>query len=114
MKTSLEEMAEFVAIVTAEIEGAKYPHLIARDCVELRRLAVRRKSLTVAHCNYMEQDVFERRDKKLRARIEEAAKKLGAVGVIFSGDPRGCVVKLKLPSGKTNDFLQEGICVPGA
>lgn len=31
---------------------------------------------------------------------------------IFAGDPRGCVLKLKVPSGKTNDFGREGICVP--
>lgn len=31
---------------------------------------------------------------------------------IFQGDPRGCVLKLKIPSGRTNDWGQEGICVP--
>jgi hypothetical protein len=30
----------------------------------------------------------------------------------FSGDPRGCVVKIIVPDGYTNDFGQEGICVP--
>ena len=35
-------------------------------------------------------------------------------GVIFQGDPRGCTVKLTFQSGKTNDFGNEGICVPGA
>ena len=31
---------------------------------------------------------------------------------IFSGDPRGAVVKLKVPSGRTNDWGHTGICVP--
>ena len=30
----------------------------------------------------------------------------------FQGDPRGAVVKLKVPSGKTDDWGQEGLCVP--
>lgn len=33
-------------------------------------------------------------------------------GVAFSGDPRGCTVKLTLPNGKTNDWAGEGWCVP--
>lgn len=35
-----------------------------------------------------------------------------AIVPIFGGDPRGCVLKLKVPSGKTNDWGHEGICVP--
>ena len=31
---------------------------------------------------------------------------------IFNGDPRGAVLKLKVPSGRTNDLGQEGVCVP--
>lgn len=30
----------------------------------------------------------------------------------FSGDPRGCCVKITVPDGYTNDMGQEGICVP--
>jgi hypothetical protein len=33
-------------------------------------------------------------------------------GAIFAGDPRGCVFKLTVPSGRTNDGGREGICVP--
>lgn len=47
-----------------------------------------------------------------RARCEQAAKRLGASGVIFSGDPRGCTVKLTFKDGFTNDFGKEGYCVP--
>lgn len=31
---------------------------------------------------------------------------------IFQGDPRGSVFKVKVPSGRTNDWGREGICVP--
>ena len=31
---------------------------------------------------------------------------------VFSGDPRGAVLKLRLPSGRTNDWGQDGFCVP--
>jgi hypothetical protein len=31
---------------------------------------------------------------------------------IFQGDPRGAVVKLRVPSGYTNDMGREGVCVP--
>lgn len=31
---------------------------------------------------------------------------------IFSGDPRGACVKLKVPSGRTDDWAKTGICVP--
>lgn len=37
---------------------------------------------------------------------------LFAAGVIFSGDPRGCTVKLTFKDGATNDFGKEGWCVP--
>ena len=30
----------------------------------------------------------------------------------FQGDPRGNCVKLEVPSGRTNDWGREGICVP--
>ena len=32
----------------------------------------------------------------------------------FSGDPRGCTVKLAVPSGRTDDWGRTGICVPTA
>jgi hypothetical protein len=31
---------------------------------------------------------------------------------VFAGDSRGCVFKLQVPSGRTNDWGKEGICVP--
>lgn len=31
---------------------------------------------------------------------------------VFQGDPRGACVKLRVPSGRTDDWGQTGICVP--
>ena len=31
---------------------------------------------------------------------------------VFNGDPPGAVVNLKVPSGRTNDLGQVGVCVP--
>lgn len=31
---------------------------------------------------------------------------------IFNGDPRGAVLKVKVPSGRTDDWGREGVCVP--
>lgn len=47
-----------------------------------------------------------------RKLVQQTAKRLGAKGVIFSGDPRGCTVKLTWEDGATNDFGKEGWCVP--
>ena len=33
-------------------------------------------------------------------------------GAIIGGDPRGCTLKITVPSGYTNDWGKEGLCVP--
>ena len=45
-------------------------------------------------------------------KIKELAAEMGAAGVVFSGDPRGCTVKLVMPDGYTDDWSREGVCVP--
>lgn len=56
-----------------------------------------------------------RKDAQLEKRITEIVEGLGkGWGVKLGGDPRGCTVKLVLPSGRTDDFGGEGYCVPGA
>ena len=49
------------------------------------------------------------------ARIERQVTRLLAehgISPIFQRDPRGAVFKLKVPSGKTDDWSREGLCVP--
>lgn len=36
----------------------------------------------------------------------------GKLEPVFRGDPRGAVLKLKVPSGRTNDWGRTGVCVP--
>lgn len=50
-------------------------------------------------------------DCRLEAQILETCKPYGMTPK-FGGDPRGCTVKLQMPSGRTNDWGGEGICVP--
>lgn len=45
--------------------------------------------------------------------IRQACSELGkGFAPIFGGDPRGATLKITLPSGRTNDFVSEGWCVP--
>lgn len=62
-------------------------------------------------CNGTRSDDDSAQDALVR-RIEQTAKRLGATAVVFSGDPRGCTVKLVFADGFTNDFGKEGYCVP--
>lgn len=55
----------------------------------------------------------EKRDRQIEARITAICAELGpGFKPVFSGDPRGCTVKIAVPSGKTDDMGREGICVP--
>ena len=57
----------------------------------------------------------EKREAQLEKRIRAIVAGLGAgFGVVMGGDPRGCTVKVTVPSGRTNDWGKEGICVPTA
>lgn len=40
------------------------------------------------------------------------AARVGLFVPVFSGDPRGACVKIRVPSGKTDDWGQTGMCVP--
>jgi len=56
---------------------------------------------------------LDRREALLERRIKELAGAIpGVVGVKFGGDPRGAVVKLVLANGRTDDWGQEGVCIP--
>lgn len=53
----------------------------------------------------------EVQEKCLEARIILLCKPLG-IEPVFSDDPRGHTIKLKMPSGFTDDLGKEGFCVP--
>jgi hypothetical protein len=55
----------------------------------------------------------EKRNAQLQARITAICQQLGSgFEPVFNGDPRGATVKIRVPSGRTNDWGRVGICVP--
>lgn len=88
------------------------------DCKALIGKGKLHTSLMVETCNGRE--MYDSDDEPLpvlrncRKAIEKLAKAVGATGVVFGGDPRGCTVKLTFADGYANDMGREGLCVPGA
>jgi hypothetical protein len=82
----------------------------------LMRQATSYQRLMETACN---RNLTEREEKRvasleraIRLRVTHAAAG-HAFDVRFQSDPRGACVKLKLPSGRGNDFAGEGLlCVP--
>jgi predicted RNA-binding Zn-ribbon protein involved in translation (DUF1610 family) len=117
------------AIVTRQVHRVvsdveQFAHDISTHCSTpideaaagaLIRRARQHHKLMEDYCNGME--IYDEDDEPLpvlarcRSKIETIAKSLCA-GVVFSGDPRGCTVKLTFPDAATNDFGKEGWCVP--
>lgn len=107
-----KEREEFITTMIAEGLTLPEARLILRHAATLQRLAV-------TACNVE----LTPRQKKQEARAQAG---IGAIcqaslehtieraGIVpnFSGDPRGAVVKLRVPSGRTNDWGQTGVCVP--
>lgn len=82
---------------------------------ELIRLATRHHKIMEDYCNgadiYGPNGEPRARLARNRRQIEDVCRAIGCTPV-FSGDPRGCTVKLVLPDGHTNDWGKEGFCVP--
>ncbi len=99
-------LAEFYVTMAQE-----YPKVdkLAYHLRELIRLARRHARLQEQACNVPMPEGF---DFGCECRIKQVVGNLPGCAVLFSGDPRGCTVKLEVPSGKTNDWGREGICVP--
>lgn len=112
------------AAYTPKSEAEQLAHDISRgggrasatSAAWLIRLATRYDKMMVDYCNgdfeaYDQDGELTPKHKELREAIEAAAKEHNC-GAILGGDPRGCVFKLILPNGETNDFGKEGWCVP--
>jgi hypothetical protein len=65
-----------------------------------------------AFCRGVDEEGDHPQITECRKRIAKLVAKLPHTGVVFSGDPRGCTVKLTFADGYTNDFGKEGYCVP--
>lgn len=87
-------------------DGVALARLILRNAATIQRLAV-------DACNRELSKEEIKRGEDAEKRISDACKPWGIVPN-FNGDPRGCCVKLILPSGRWNSFggAEDGFCVP--
>lgn len=90
---------------------AKHSNVTQHDLKRILRMAATVQRLAETACNreLTEQEI--RKDEKLQMDIIAILAPQDCE-VKFSGDPRGCVVKIQVPDGYTNDWGKEGICVP--
>ena len=108
----LKDRDEFVAIMA--VEG-----LPLEEIGRTMRLATRYHRIQEDYCNGPRngdwtqewQDSLEHREQVIEVGLTQR-RAFYNITPVFQGDPRGATVKLKVPSGKTNDWASEGICVP--
>lgn len=89
--------------------------VLAHDLIERARQHHRymeRLCSDEAFCRQCNEEGEHPRVTRCRQEIESLARRAGAKGVLFSGDPRGCTVKLTFADGYTDDLAKEGLCVP--
>ena len=99
---------EFIALMTAEGMHVDDARKLMRHATTLTRLAEQ-------ECNTGDVDgmIVNRHEEAIRLICANAYTSNGhRFEPEFQGDPRGAVVKIKVPSGKTNDWGNIGICVP--
>ena len=126
-----KDREEFVAIMAREVPSMPLDAVrrIMREATTLDRLAVamcngdwpcdngERKTKQCSECamGYAPSSLSKAGvcpDCRAQARVRKVCEAYGIVPD-FSGDPRGCVLKLKVPSGYNNSFGGEGlVCVP--
>lgn len=83
------------------------------DCKRIMRYAATLQRLAETACNRELTKAEILKDEAMMAKVIEICAP-SDIEPSFSGDPRGCVVKLVVPDGYTDDFGREGICVPTA
>ena len=103
------EREEFVEALAREpaLKGVRVVDLARKLC----RLATAHHRLAEVDCNYGLSAVEERKNRRIENQIKALCQSVH-IDPIFSGDPRGTTVKLKLPSKRTNDWGNTGWCVP--
>lgn len=104
MTSKRDELIEFAHICGEE----KLPRHTVALCLRFSAKATR---LAVYDCNV---GMTKKQHDGLRRAADKLNKTLAEYGahVTYHGDPRGCVAKLIVKSKRTNDFAQEGICIP--
>ena len=108
MTTTGREVVAFAVAMAEEFPRvAGLPALVLR----LVRLSKRHARFQELGCNRGLSAAEERAEQRCEDAIRRVCQGLGCEPV-FSGDPRGCTVRLRVPSGRTDDFAQEGVCIP--
>lgn len=103
---------KFVAVLAREKTGKSTSEIV--DLAgRLIRWGRAHGRLMEAACNYCLSPAQDRQVARLCKRVKVACEPFGIVPV-FSGDPRGATVKLKLKSGIADDWGGVGLCVPGS
>jgi hypothetical protein len=90
---------------------AKHSTMTLHDCKRLLRYAVTNQRLAETACNRELTEREIRKQENVQLDIIAICAPVD-VDCDFSGDPRGCCLKLKVVDGYTNDWGNEGICVP--
>lgn len=99
----------------------RHTRATVRQVQALMRYAGTLQRLAEDDCNIATDDVGLRARELKRARIRSRVTDLcadlrknrdAAPVLMFSGDPRGAVLKIRVPSGFSNSFGDEGIVVP--
>lgn len=118
---SAKDCIEFCSILAQEhvpVASSRVGLNSARPSGLIRALSMacgEYKRLQEIACNISltpeEQEAITAHEQNVEKGIRELLSPYNVVPV-FQGDPRGATVKLQVPSGRTNDWGREGICVP--
>jgi len=115
MRRTAKETGEFIAIMAKELPKEWGGYAIRHWCFRIMRVSTTLQRLGEELCNIPMSEKQQARHEKKDDQAESLAKRiLAEVGMtaVIGGDPRGAAIKIIVPSGKTNDWGQEGICVP--
>lgn len=132
--TATTEREQFTALLAREFPQIKL-HILAEWTTKMMRASKRHAKLQEAQCNgdwpadngqrevvacptcecMWVPTTFKSKlcpDCHVERDIRRLCDAIPGIEPVFGGDPRGCTVKLKVPSGNSNDWGREGICVP--
>lgn len=98
------EVKDFISLMIREGIGSLHIGALIQKANTLQKLATRQ-------CSERWSDHDEKTVERTREFIRSITVPYG-IEPIFSRDPRGACVKVKVPSGKTDDWGSTGICVP--
>lgn len=106
-----QDILKFVAVMQKEFNLPV--HHTASLCSGLLRLGRALDNNAVNDCNGVGEG-WDKKREKIEDRIDNLFSDFGINNSPFlsGGDPRGCVLKIIVPSGYTDDWGREGVCVP--